>query len=186
MGMNLAVRARFSKAVEQPRERRGSSTGEAFPWKGGSRAEQAFGRATAVLAGAFILPLVLVANAVPVSALLATREIMGLERPPIPAPAVRAPAGLPARATVVEPVPPLRPQVRLQLGAYRTEAAARNAWATWVAEQPELRGSRLHLERAVVNSATVFRLQVGLPGMAQAKALRTDVCGEVSDCFLIG
>jgi cell division septation protein DedD len=105
-----------------------------------------------------------------------------------PAPAVATPAPTPA----AKPAPTVKPSgagkpVQVQLGAFGSTAAAKEAWAKIQAQWPkQTKGLPVHYESVKSGDKTLYRLRVTLPGRSQAEQFCAALKQQKHDCLIIG
>ena len=121
---------------------------------------------------------------------LAPARVASAEPAPVSAEAA------PARAAAPSPAPAAAPKVRevshvasgarmVQLGAYDSEALAREAWARLVQRDGDLLGAKsLYVERATSNARVFYRLRVaGFEGADDTRRMCEALRGRGIDCI---
>ncbi|HET6469346.1 MAG TPA: SPOR domain-containing protein, partial [Geminicoccaceae bacterium] len=107
--------------------------------------------------------------------------------PPAPATAT---AALPPRATAPagRSAPAAGPIFRVQLGAFRSDAAAGQAWRVYQGRHPAVLGDlRASVVLADTSSGTFYRLQAGpLPSRDSAVRACNQIKSAGGDCFIVG
>ena len=192
MGIQTAVHLADAEPVSWDGiDRRGSRSGERFPWEQGSPDEHGRGRIQALIGGVVLAGLVMIANAEPIAELASgARQLAGVvEVPPARAAEsaivpVRA-AVAPAEAAIAPPErAPLPP--RAQLGSYPSEARAREASTLFAQKHAAiLEGRELHVSSATVGDAQVHRVAVHLASQTEARLLCEKIRKAHSDCFVM-
>jgi cell division septation protein DedD len=84
--------------------------------------------------------------------------------------------------------PAAGPIFRVQLGAFRSEGAAGQAWLVYQQQHTDVLGSlRSNIVIADTSSGTFFRLQAGpLPNRDAAARACTQIKSGGGDCFIVG
>lgn len=121
-------------------------------------------------------------------ALLAQQMLVGFIPPESPPPP--APVALPVEAPAVDalpvdapPIPPVVGMFEIQLGAWRDEATAREALATWQGERaPLLEGRAARLVAPFGEGPALWRLRTAPLDEPEARALCERIRGAGSDC----
>jgi hypothetical protein len=195
MGRYSAIEVPHADVNLEREERRGTLTGEVFPWEEGSAAERGRGRLSALFIGSLLIAVVSVTNAGPIARLQsqAVSVASALQRRETGPALVTPAAAHPVIVAAAAPSPELllkadRPALasRVQLGAYSSDSSARAAWNQLATSHAALlRDASLRVEKAEAAGTTVFRVHITSPSKSQAAAMCGKLGREGVDCFLV-
>jgi hypothetical protein len=196
MGKYSAIEVPYEDVNWEREERRGTLTGEVFPWEEGSAGERGRGRLSALLVGSLLIAVVSVTNAGPIAGLQSHAVSMASalrpgETGPVPVtPAAARPVKVAAAAPPPKPLlKPAEPALasRVQLGAYSSDSSARTAWNQLAKSHAALlKDAPLRIEQAEAAGATVFRVHITSASKSQAAAMCGKLGREGVDCLVVG